>query len=88
MFDVVIENLREQQQRFIRGDRKSETGRKFCRQHSLRKRDQPRGHCAWQIEESLMAIGIEVDIDVAHQLRQLRRLSILHDHLGADSGDP
>src|SRR5436853_7519323 len=35
-----------------------------------------------------MALAIEIDVDVAHQLRQLRRDAVFPDHLGADADDP
>ena len=35
-----------------------------------------------------MPVGIEINVDVAHQLGKLRRHPILGHHLGADASDP
>src|SRR6266545_21197 len=35
-----------------------------------------------------MVVRLEIDVDVAHQLGQLRRRPILSDHLGADANNP
>ena len=88
VLDVVVEHLCEQQNRLIGCDRESVTDGKFRRQHSLRQRHQTRCRRAGKIEDRLMKVGIEVDVEVAHQLRQLRRRSIFRDHLGADAGNP
>jgi len=75
MLDVVIEHLREKQQRLVRSDRKSVADRQFRGKHALRQRHQARRSRTRKIEEGLMSVRLEIDIHMAHQLGQLRRRS-------------
>ena len=88
MFDVVIQHLRKEEQRLVGSDGKSEADRQRRRKHSLRERHQPRRDRAAEVEQRLMARRVEIDVDVTHQLRQLRRLAIFPHHLRADADDP
>ena len=40
------------------------------------------------VEQRLMLVRVEIDVHVAHQLRQLRGHAILGHHLRADASDP
>ena len=88
MLDVEIEHLREEQQRLVRRQRKSEACGHLRGEHSLRQRHQARRRGAAESEERLMLGLIEIDVHVAHQLGKLRRRAVRVDHLRADAGDP
>ena len=88
LLDVQIQHLGEEDQGFTGHDRKAKAVGDPGGKHSLRKGHQPGRDWPLKSEHCLVCGGVEIDVDVAHQLGQLGRGSIFLHHLGADPGDP